>query len=238
MMNCAIKYWGSWRVLAAFAAVVGAGLAGPAAAAADAGPDPGECVDGAVAAIQARYEKVSDLSASFVQTARPVAFGGMAGGEQVSRGTVVFAKPGKMRWHYTQPEPSLVVSDGQTLWIHDPAHAEVHRMRVTEGYLSGAAIQFLVGEGDMRRDFTITGVACSSETSELELVPKTDVAFEKLRIVAERASGELRRTTIYDLLGNVTEVEFSDVRANLGPDDSVFRFEIPPGLEVIDVDAR
>ena len=48
-------------------------------------------------------------------------------------------------------------------------------------------------------------------------------AFEKLRVVADRATGELRRTTIYDLLGNVTEVVFSDVRANQHPDDSLFR---------------
>jgi outer membrane lipoprotein carrier protein len=207
----------------------------PAAAAAD---DPSKCVDGAIAAIQKRYESVSDLSASFVQTTRPVAFNGKAGGGQVSRGTVSFAKPGKMRWQYTEPEPSLVVSDGETLWIHDPVHAEVQRMRVTEGYLSGAAIQFLIGEGDMRRDFEISGIACRDDASELELVPKADVGFEKLRVVADREIGELRRTTIYDLLGNVTEVEFSDVRANQGLDDSVFRFEAPSGHDVIDLDAR
>jgi outer membrane lipoprotein carrier protein len=206
-----------------------------AAAAAD---DPSKCVDGAIAAIQKRYESVSDLSASFVQTARPVAWSGKASVGQVSRGTVVFAKPGKMRWQYSEPEPSLVVSDGRTLWIHDPEHAEVQRMRVTEGYLSGAAIQFLIGEGDMRRNFTISGIACSDDDSELELIPKADVGFEKLRVVADREIGELRRTTIYDLLGNVTEVVFSDVRSNQHPDDSLFRFEAPPGHEVIDLDAR
>ena len=221
-------------LLGAILAAAGVGSF-PAAAVAD---DPSKCVDGAIAAIQKRYESVSDLSASFVQTARPVAWSGKADAGQVSRGTVVFAKPGKMRWHYSEPEPSLVVSDGRTLWIHDPSHAEVQRMRVTEGYLSGAAIQFLIGEGDMRRDFTISGIACSEDASELELVPKADVAFEKLRVVADRASGELRRTTIYDLLGNVTEVVFSDVRANQSPDDSVFRFEAPAGHEVIDLDAR
>jgi outer membrane lipoprotein carrier protein len=216
------------------ALLAAAALFGAASASADASP----CVDEAIDAIQKRYESVKDLSAAFVQTARPVAFGGAAAAPQVSRGSVMFAKPGKMRWQYSEPEPSLVVSDGKTLWIHDPAHAEVHRMRVTEGYLSGAAIQFLIGEGDMRRDFTVTEIACSGDLAELELAPKTDVGFEKLRVVAERATGELRRTTIFDLLGNVTEIEFSELRENQGPDDSEFRFEAPPGLVVIDVDAR
>ena len=40
-------------------------------------------------------------------------------------GAVEFAKPGKMRWSYEAPEPSLVVSDGETLWIYDPTRDEV-----------------------------------------------------------------------------------------------------------------
>jgi outer membrane lipoprotein carrier protein len=151
---------------------------------------------------------------------------------------VVFAKPGKMRWSYVTPEPSVVVSDGRTLWIYDPANAEVQTTRVSEGFLSGAAIQFLVGEGDMRRDFSVMGVACDAATSELELTPKTAASYEKLRIVADRATGELQRTSVYDLFGNVTIVEFRNVQANLRPDDSVFRFEAPDGVTVIDLDAR
>ena len=202
-------------------------------------PDSKVCVDAAIDAIQKRYESVSDLRAAFVQTARSVVLSGQGrSGASTSSGTVVFAKPGKMRWSYEQPEPSLVVSDGAVLWIYDPVHAEAQRTSVTEGYLSGAAIQFLLGEGDMRRDFRIAAIACTPDTGELELVPRVDAGYEKLRVVADLASGELRRTTIYDLLGNVTEVEFRDVRANQKPADSVFRFEPPDGVEVIDLDVR
>jgi len=82
------------------------------------GDDPEGCVDAAVEAIQKQYESVSDLGAAFVQTARSVTLGGAGRtGADTSRGTVVFAKPGKMRWSYEEPEPSLVVSDGKTLWL-------------------------------------------------------------------------------------------------------------------------
>ena len=199
--------------------------------------DSGDCVDAAVAAIQKHYESVSDLRAAFVQTTRSVALGGAGrAGADTSRGTVVFAKPGKMRWSYEEPEPSLLVSDGKTLWLYDPVHAEVQRMSVTEGYLSGAAIQFLIGEGDMRRDFRVTAVSCAEGAAVLELVPRMDATYEKLRVLADLASGELRRTTIFDLVGNVTEVAFDDVRTNQRPGDAVFRFEPPDGVEVIDLD--
>jgi outer membrane lipoprotein-sorting protein len=71
----------------------------------------------------------------------------------------------------------------------------------------------------------------------LELVPRTDATYEKLRVLADLASGEIRRTTIFDLVGNVTEVTFGDVRTNQGPADAVFRFEPPAGVEVMDLDA-
>jgi outer membrane lipoprotein carrier protein len=220
------------RLLAVIALLAAAGTASAG------GGDPKGCVDAAVAAIQKRYESVSDLSAAFVQTTQSVALGGAGRGDvNTSRGTVVFAKPGKMRWSYEEPEPSLVVSDGETLWIYDPVHAEVQRTSVTHGYLSGAAIQFLVGEGDMRRDFQVTEVSCSEGSALLELVPRADATYEKLRILADLPSGEIRRTIIFDLVGNVTEVTFSDVRTNQHPDESVFRFEPPKGVEVIDLDA-
>lgn len=195
------------------------------------------CVDETIDAVQRRYESISDFRADFVQTTRTVALPGASAGA-AARGTVIFAKPSRMRWAYTAPEPSITVSDGKTLWIYDPARAEVQRMSGIEGYFSGAAVQFLVGEGDVRRDFVVTEIACTPESGELELVPRTDASYEKLRILVDRATGELRRSTVVDLLGNVTAVEFSDVRANQHPDDGVFRFTPPDGVEVIDLDAR
>lgn len=219
--------------LAGLAGLLGAaGLAraqGAAATAADAA-----CVTRAVEAIQRRYEAVRDLSADFVQTSRSVALGG-PGSAATSRGSVVFAKPGKMRWAYDEPEPSLVVSDGHWLWIYDPAHEEVQKLAVGDGFLSGAAIQFLLGEGEIRRDFEVTADVCSDAKVELVLVPRRDASYEKLRVRSDPATGELLETTVIDLLGNVTQVAFSHTRTNLGPDDALFSFRAKPGVKVIEL---
>jgi outer membrane lipoprotein-sorting protein len=53
----------------------------------------------------------------------------------------------------------------------------------------------------------------------------------------ERSTGDLLRTTVVDLLGNATEVSFSQIRVNQGPPAEVFRFEPPPGVSVIDLAA-
>jgi outer membrane lipoprotein carrier protein len=217
--------------IAALAACLG--VAGLAHAAGDA-PAPDACVTQAVERIQRRYESVRDLSADFEQTTRSVALG-TAGATASARGSVVFAKPGKMRWSYQTPEPSLVVSDGRFLWIFDPAHQEVQKLAVGEGFLSGAAIQFLLGEGEIRRDFVVTADACSAERVELQLVPRAPAAYEKIRLRSDPASGELLETTVVDLLGNVTRVAFHRVRTNLSPDDDLFRFRPDPGVRVIEL---
>jgi len=216
------------------AGLASAAGAGPAAGSAPAAPQDA-CVERAVAAIQRRYEAVRDLSADFVQTTRSVALGG-PGSATTSHGSVVFAKPGKMRWAYEDPEPSLVVSDGHWLWIYDPAHKEVQKFAVGDGFLSGAAIQFLLGEGEIRRDFEVTAAACSDAKVELVLVPRRAASYEKLRVRSDPATGELLETTVVDLLGNVTQVAFSRTRTNLGPADEIFSFRAAPGIRVIELE--
>jgi outer membrane lipoprotein carrier protein len=194
-----------------------------------------DCVRNAVDALQKRYEGVSDLRARFEQTTHSVALGG-PGATQTSRGTVVFAKPGKMRWHYEEPEESLVVSDGATLWIYDPAAGEAQKLSVTGEYLSGAAIQFLLGEGDILRDFQVDEQSCGDDEARLRLLPRKPASYETLSLVADPRSGDLRETAIADLLGNVTRVKFQDLKADTAPSDDLFRFEPPAGVEVIELE--
>lgn len=195
------------------------------------------CVERTVAAVQQRYESIRDLAARFEQTSRSVVLGGaMPGAETVSRGSVVFAKPGKMRWAYEEPEPSLVVSDGEILSIYDPAHQELQRLRVGKGYLSGAAIQFLLGEGDILGSFEVTALRCDADAVDLQLVPREPATYEKLTIGIEVASGHLVRTSIVDLLGNETRVTFAEIETNRNPGDETFRIEPPDGVRVIELD--
>jgi outer membrane lipoprotein-sorting protein len=164
-----------------------------------------------------------------------VALGSGPGGSTTSRGTVAFAKPGRMRWSYTEPEPSLVVSDGETLSLYDPTRKELQRLPVGDGYLSGAAIQFLLGEGEVLETFEVTSRACGDAEIELVLVPREPATYERLRVAIDPRSGDVLRTAIVDLLGNETQVAFQELRVNLDPPDSLFTFEPPEGVEVIDL---
>jgi outer membrane lipoprotein carrier protein len=194
------------------------------------------CRDAVVAALQQRYESAKDFRADIVQTTRSVAFGTDSSEQMTSKGTVVFAKPGKMRWSYEEPEPSLVVSDGETLWIYDPVFREAQKLPVTEGYLSGAAVQFLLGEGKIERDFEISALRCEKAIAELRLQPRKPSSYEKLHVLVNPQTGDLLKTTVFFVLGNVTDVAFFNIELNTDPAASVFRLDPPADVRVIEID--
>jgi outer membrane lipoprotein carrier protein len=216
---------------ACLAAAPAAGQQAAAPAAPETAPDCGPAI---AARVQARYDGLRSLRARFEQSSRNVAFGGDAGPEAVaSRGRVEFAKPGRMRWEYEAPQRSLVVSDGKTLWIYDEAAKEAQVLSVDQGFLSAAAIQFLLGEGRLQASFEVKAHRCDPERAELELRPRAEASYERIDIAVDPATGWIRETTVVDLLGNQTHVRFEEIEAGAAPDDARFRFEPGPGDRVL-----
>lgn len=210
--------------------------AGPAEARAraDAGA---ACATEIAARVQRHYDSVRDFAADFEQTTRSVGFASaLPGSAEALRGQMVLAKPGKMRWTYTEPEPSLVVSDGVTLWLYSPDLAEAQRLPATGGYLNGAALQFLLGDGKLLEAFRVSASGCEGEARvELDLDPREPASYERLWLTVLAETGEVVATGIVDLFGNRTQISFENVRRNQNPPPELFRFEPGPGVEVIDV---
>jgi outer membrane lipoprotein carrier protein len=213
------------RLLALLAALA---LAIPAGAADD-------CAQAVAERVQRRYDAVGDLRARFVQRSARAALGGSQAGAMESAGELIVAKPGRMRWSYERPSPSLVVSDGATLWIYDPEAREVQQFPLGPEFLSGAAVQFLLGAGRISEEFEVAARGCGEERVELLLTPKRDQAYERLELRADPKSGEVLHTAVVDLLGNRTEVELEDVRVDTRPSPELFRFVPPEGTRVLAV---
>lgn len=208
----------------------------PGLAAAEPKPEPeGTCAAAVADRVQQRYDSVRDLRARFVQRTESVALGSADAATMEARGEVWFAKPGRMRWSYEAPEPSLVVSDGTTLWIYDPQAQEVQQFPLGPEFLSGAAIQFLLGDGRLVDEFEIAARGCDADPVWLLLTPRKDSSYERLELGADPKTGEIRSTVVVDILGNRTEVVLEDVRRNTNPSADRFHFEPPPGTRVLAV---
>jgi len=197
------------------------------------------CAARVAARVQSYYDEVVDFEASFEQVTRSITFGSASlGADAPSRGFVQFAKPGNMRWQYLTPAESLVVSNGRVLWIYDPVAREAQRLPVTKDYLTGAALQFLLGDGQLLKEFDVSAPTCEQDsegTLVLNLMPRRSASYETLGLRARVATGEIRETLLVDLFGNETSISFSDMRINQAPAPETFEFEKPDGVEVIDL---
>ena len=188
-----------------------------------------DCAEEVASRVQAHYEGVRDLSARFDQRTESAAFPE----PQTASGRVEFAKPGKMRWEYEAPQPSLVVSDGSTLWLVDPEAKEVQVLAVDEAFLSGTVIHFLLGDGRIVDAFAVSARNCADEVTILRLDPREAASYEYLELWVAEGNGEIRGTHIADLFGNHTHVDFHGLELNRSPDDSRFHYQPGPDERVM-----
>lgn len=183
--------------------------------------------------VQARYDETNDLAADFTQEMTL-----QAGGQVLrSEGKMYFEKPGLMRWEYESPEPQTIVADGTYLWIHQPEDEQVLRAPLEQAFQSQTPVSFLFGVARIGRDFVPKLVEPSESGGvRLELRPKAEEggALGLLVLEVDPETYDLRAATVKDPLGNRTEVRLVDPRRNAGVDGELFRFERPPGTDLIE----
>lgn len=187
------------------------------------------------AALQSKYDRIRDFSADFTQQYES----GVLKRKITESGKVLVKKPGKMRWDYTQPEKKVFVSDGSTIYLWVPADNQVTRSGVPKQDEATTAVLFLVGKGDLTRDFNVSFAPKAPEgTHALRLDPKLpERDYDWLRIVVDKNSLQIRELTAADRQGGQSTFLFSNFKENVGIADSTFAFKIPKGADVIDAGA-
>lgn len=186
--------------------------------------------------IQATYAATKTLHAEFKQTT----YSKMSARERLGAGTMILAKPGLMRWDYTEPDQQVFVCDGEKISMY---FAKEKQMMVTPAkeYLeSDVTYAFFTGKGDIQRDFVVTGpeeedLAQPQETYELKLTPKQGhPQIDFISLWVGRKSFLMTRLKVTDKFGTVTDLVFSKLSINQEVPASNFHFTPPNGTEIID----
>jgi len=205
-------------LLAALVAPASEGVAGP--------PVPAPAPPAAAAAdltrkVQAYYERTRDLEAAFTQT---YAYAGL-GRKLTSTGTLKVKKPGLMRWDYQSPAPKVVAVAGKKLVQYEPEERQAWVDEQFDATAMTAAVSFLLGTGDLARDFT----ASLGEGGTLVLRPKqADPRVARIAFTVG-PEGEVLATSVLDGAGNENRLAFSAIRRNSGLADAAFEVKLPAG---------
>lgn len=152
---------------------------------------------------------------------------------QKSSGDVVLMRPGRFRWEYREPFPQLILADGDRLWLYDEELEQV-TVKPQDEALGAAPIALLDQRGTLEEQFRISSAGQRDGLEWVVMVPKVqDTEFLRVEFGLDDAG--IRRMKLLDQFGQTTAIEFSDLRTNSPLSRSMFRFDVPEGVDVIGV---
>jgi outer membrane lipoprotein carrier protein len=185
----------------------------------------------ALNAIQEQYEKTLTFEADFTQRS----YVKMMNQTQSVKGTVKIKKPGKMKWVYGAPDTQILISDGKYLWLYIPDEEQATKVPVESIYSSNTPALFLAGKGKLTQSFNVESVSEENENILVSLVPKNEEqGLERLILHASKKNYQITGSTVYDKLGNKTEIKFTGTRINREIPEDQFQLNPPPGVEILD----
>ncbi len=183
--------------------------------------------------VDQRYNNLQTLETLFTETYRG------AGVTRSESGTLYLKRPGKMRWDYVEPRPKLFVSDGKTAWFYVPGDQQVRRAPVKKLDDLRSPIRYLLGKAKLEKEFS--GLSLAPDVTPdvagdtvLRGVPKGMEDRVSQVLLEITPDYRIRRITIEEVDGSVTEFRFSTSKENTAISDARFRFSPPPGVETID----
>lgn len=187
------------------------------------------------ARIDARYNGMKSLRADFTEN---YSSGGLRRSES---GTLLIKKPGEMRWDYASPRKKIFVTDGSTAWFYVPGEHQARRTTLKKLDDLRSPLRYLLGHTKLEKE--LRGLSLAPDVRpEVEgdvMLRGVPVGLENRisQVLLESdAQGYLRRIVMDELDGSRTEFRLEHQHENIAINNAEFRFQPPPGVEVLQSD--
>jgi outer membrane lipoprotein carrier protein len=209
--------------------------------------------DQATSRFEAKYRGAKTLQATFLE--RYAENGTVLRAEA---GTAYFRRPGKMRWEYERPEKDLFLVDGKTAWFYVPADHTVTRVPAKQSDDLRTPLALLAGQMKISRICSRVELArgekslhdgdvvlrCIVRGEKQGAVPSDSQASGAANALGASSSdavffevapdtGELARLIIRQPGGIEVEFRFENWRFDSPVPESMFRFDPPPGVAIV-----
>lgn len=200
---------------------------------------PGPALADALEVLQAFGQQVNSGRAAFTQTVTS------PDGQRskTSSGSFEFLRPGRFRFHYSQPFEQLIVADGQQIWLYDPDLNQVSVRPLAQAL--GATPAALLAGGALNRDFELRNAPSRDGLDWVQATPRKPAVPAGARADDDGGTSTLRRLQvgfqgrtlaaleIVDAFGQRSLLRFTDVQTNPRLGEDRFRFTPPPGADLV-----
>ena len=137
---------------------------------------------------------------------------------QMDQGHFYIDKPGRIRFEYALPNPTLIVSDGR--WVA----VENRSLHTMDRYaLWTTPLNLILGDDiDLRDNTDIIGVAQQNNQLIIQARAHNGQANGAITLVFSEPDLALRQWTVHDAQGLLTTVSVSDVKKDVAVDPGLF----------------
>jgi len=151
-------------------------------------------------------------------------------------GKLTFKRPGKMLWRYEEPKGQIVLADGKNLYFYQPEQNQVIKSPLSNAFRSDIPLSFLLGLGNLKKDFSVALKGADENQYVLRLEPKGDLGgFSEVLLGVSRGTSDILWVSVRDAASNLTTIRFSAMRKGIGVQESLFRFQLPDGVDVVEL---
>ena len=159
----------------------------------------------------------------------------------MANGRVYIQYPGMMRWQYEKPDQQIIITDADKLWIYRPADNQVMTGKAPTFFRDGKGASFLSDIRLIRQKFDISLEQGPAEERDLfyhlKLIPREKTLdISEIRLLVSKKSFHVLQVTTLNFYGDETRIDLLNFAFRDDLDDSLFSFEIPKGVDVIQID--
>lgn len=204
-------------------------------------------------ALEARYHDAKTLQAIFLER-----YSDSRQGLQAESGKVYFSRPGRMRWEYEAPEQKLFVSDGKMVWFYVPSDHTVTRAPMKQSTDWRTPLALLTGKAKLSQLCDKLDLSAQAPAAKGNVVlscrprgekPKAkgptednldasiapiDEQFDEVLLEVNPETGELADVRVLEPGGIELEYRFGNWQENLPLAESLFRFQAPSGVAIVE----
>src|ERR1044071_1533921 len=188
--------------------------------------------DAIVDSLQKNYDATTDFTADFQQQTDVKTLNR----KLKASGKLYFKRPGKMLWRYEEPKGEFDLADGKNLYFYQPDQNQVIKSPLKNAFRSDVPLSFLLGLGNLKKDFNATLKASDDKQYTVRLEPKNENGgFSEVLLGVAKPTYDVVSVSVSDATGNLTTIRLSQMRKGVGLQDSLFTLQIPAGADVVEL---
>jgi len=179
--------------------------------------------------VEEHYNNIKTLEVAFTEKSS------LGGRTRSESGELYLRKPGRMRWQYTSPAGKMFVSDGKYIYLYTPSDNRYERMPMKETEDMRAPLAFLLGRINFDDDFKeFRAQPDGRGNAFITAVPKSDkMPYTEVTFLVSPNDSVIHWLRVRGQDGSEMEFVFENERKNPVLKDGLFKFDPPPGAEVV-----